>query len=58
MRAEAVGPLEATWASRPIRIRLILSGKEVIPMLEVKEIEKKILAAGVNEASTTYVVPT
>jgi hypothetical protein len=27
-------------------------------MLEVKEIEKKILAAGVNEASTTYVVPT
>jgi hypothetical protein len=30
----------------------------VIPMLEVKEIEKKILAAGVNEASTTYVVPT
>jgi len=27
-------------------------------MLEVKEIEKKILATGVIEASTTYVVPT
>jgi len=27
-------------------------------MLQVKEVEKKILAAAVNEASTTYVVPT
>jgi len=27
-------------------------------MLQVKEIEKKILTAHVNEASTTYVVPT
>jgi len=27
-------------------------------MLQVKEIEKKILTTAVNEASTTYVVPT
>jgi len=27
-------------------------------MLQVKEIEKKILTAAVNEASTIYVVPT
>ncbi|SPF37615.1 hypothetical protein SBDP1_1680018 [Syntrophobacter sp. SbD1] len=27
-------------------------------MLQIKEIEKKVVVAGVNEASTTYVVPT
>jgi hypothetical protein len=37
---------------------MILRGKEVKGMLQVKEIEKKILAVHVNEASTTYVVPT
>jgi hypothetical protein len=37
---------------------MILRGKEVKRMLQVKEIEKKILTAPVNEASTTYVVPT
>ena len=36
---------------------MIPSGKEVKRMLQVKEIEKKILATAVNEASTTYVVP-
>jgi hypothetical protein len=39
-------------------IRLILKREEVKRMLQVKEIEKKILTASVNEASTTYVVPT
>jgi hypothetical protein len=32
-------------------------GKEVRWMLQVKEIEKKVLTAPVNEASATYVVP-
>jgi hypothetical protein len=37
---------------------MIPSGKEVKRMLQVKEIEKKILTAAVDEASATYVVPT
>ena len=56
--AEAAGTLAGLEAPRPVRIRLILRGKEVKGMLQVKEIEKKILATTVNEASTTYVVPT
>ncbi len=50
-------PLPASNFSRSGKT-LILKRKEVKRMLQVKDVEKKIIVAAVDEARTTYVVPT